>query len=385
MGIPAEQLRQRQRLLRELRRLIALNGHADFLFGPILLPDPKYFPDEWRPDLAGARAMLDRLMAWARLRSTPTLLRHENDPTWSTDDDEDYVPPHKAAAWFAGANELGTYLFGVKTEQLSEPETLAGILAHETAHAWRFHRDVMESERELEESLTDLTTVFLGFGVLSANIASLASAELQADGYLSRLALSFTLGVQLTLRSDETERGTVLDALGPDQRVIVREIRELYLRDRDGLIAELGLPRESEWQRPAPLTVPPPAVLSRRAPGRDVVFRVRAPPLLAFAVGAAGLGFLCAMASMWWWWLALPFVATPLALLVKRDRCSGPECGQALPTGARTCRACGGQVVGRIGRRADHDAAERDFLSSDADERSAQARELVKELLGTRR
>ena len=100
-------------------------------------------------------------MAYARLGSLPTRLRHDRDPTWATDDGDDYVPPHReAAAWFAGVNEFGAYLFGVREAQLNSPLTLSGILAHETAHAWRFRRDIMHATRSVEEGLTDLTTVF---------------------------------------------------------------------------------------------------------------------------------------------------------------------------------------------------------------------------------
>jgi hypothetical protein len=185
MALPARQLEQRARLLEELSDLLKLAGHGDFLFGPILRPTPDFFPDDWRPDLAGARALFARLMAYARLHGIPTLLRDDGDPTWQRDVDVDATLHRNAAAWFAGANDLGTYLFGVKERQLEHADSFAGIFAHETAQAWRFRHDVTHSSQSVEEGLTDLTTVFLGFGVLTANIAWRADEEVARLVYLS--------------------------------------------------------------------------------------------------------------------------------------------------------------------------------------------------------
>lgn len=382
MTLPAQQLDERERLLDELAELIALMGYGDFLFGPIVLPNEKHFPDEWRPDLAGARLMLARLMAYARLGKIPVRFRDDSDPTWQTDDGDDFVPPHRdAAAWFAGANEFGTYLFGVRVAQLADPMQLAGILAHEAAHAWRFRRDIMDSSTAKEERLTDLSTVFLGFGVLRANISSLANDDLKRRGYLATFPLCFALGVQLALRNDDTLQREVEAALGTDQRVMVREIRDLYARDRNALIARLRLPGESEWVRPAPAHSPPPAKLAVSAkPGRDIVFRVRARPVAAFAAVSSVLGGLCALSAMAWWPLALPVFVTPLSLLVRRDRCSGAECGHVLPANIATCPSCGGRVVGRIKRVEDRDEAERAYLAT-SDPLANQARDLVRDLL----
>jgi hypothetical protein len=114
--------------------------------------------------------------------------------------------------------------------------------------------------------------------------------------------------------------------------------------------------------------------------GRDLVFRVRAPPYAAFAAASAFAGAVFALATATWWPLALPLVLTPLARAWKRDTCSGHDCGKVLPANAATCPHCGGQVRGRIHSLRERDAAERESLEADGDV-SAKAKALAQSLL----
>ncbi|MDX2015146.1 MAG: hypothetical protein SFW67_33445 [Myxococcaceae bacterium] len=71
-----------EQVLDELATLLATNGLGDFVFGPVLTPDPTFFPDAWRGDLPSAEAMLRRLLAYARLGSLPFVLWRFDDPRW---------------------------------------------------------------------------------------------------------------------------------------------------------------------------------------------------------------------------------------------------------------------------------------------------------------
>lgn len=59
----------------ELAELAVAMGPTWLLDAPILLPRPADFPDQWRPDLAGAELMLERLLSLAGLASCPSPLR----------------------------------------------------------------------------------------------------------------------------------------------------------------------------------------------------------------------------------------------------------------------------------------------------------------------
>ncbi len=364
-----------ERLLDDLAQLIATNGLSDFVHAPILLPTPEFFPDAWRADLRSAEVMLRRLMAHARLSALPFTLHLDTDPEWTAD--EVYEPAHEdAAAFFGGVNEFGTYLFGVRADQLENPMSLAGVLAHETAHAWRFRRDITQTHDATEERLTDLSSLFLGFGVLSCAIAHRNDSSLSKRGYLPLQTVAAGLGVQLALRNDAREWRLIEEQLSVDARVMVDEVRTRWLGQRPQLLARLGLPPESTWTKKAAPALPARWEPKARA-SKDIVFRVNQPPVLLVTIGFVALGGLIALAN-WTWWPMLLVLLSPLGFLVRRDLCSG--CGNVL--GARVgCAHCGGDVVGRIKRRSDHRAAEQAWLADEGDEQASAAKSIALSLL----
>ena len=114
-----------------------------------------------------------------------------------------------AAAWFAGIRG-GTCLFGAEAGKLTDPLGLVAAMAHEVAHAFRRSHRLEHREHDLEERLTDVTTVYLGFGVLTTaasartitahhdNLGS--SYGHQRQGYLAPHEMAFLLASQLQLR-----------------------------------------------------------------------------------------------------------------------------------------------------------------------------------------
>ena len=51
-------------LLAELGRLVRRCGADAFEHGPIILPVPEAFPDEWTPDLAGVERVTQRILGY---------------------------------------------------------------------------------------------------------------------------------------------------------------------------------------------------------------------------------------------------------------------------------------------------------------------------------
>lgn len=81
------------------------------------------------------------------------------------------------------------------------------------AHTWREVHGLTTADRDIEERLTDLTTVYLGFGLLTTNGAYLYRAggvyegtkaytqwSHTRGGYLGPEAMSFLLAVQVKAR-----------------------------------------------------------------------------------------------------------------------------------------------------------------------------------------
>lgn len=208
-------------LLAELREIMAARGAETFLTTPILEPSSRDFPDEFQPNEQGVRALLRRILDCAGLKDL-----HVELDTFSQPDEvraldargEAKAWGHEgAAAWFAGID--GTECrFGIAEERIREPAILVGTLCHEVAHAWRHFHQIRTADGELEERLTDVTTVYLGFGLLTTNGAYVyrQSGELTGGvsngsiavtrwmhsraGYLSPEAMSFLLAAQVKAR-----------------------------------------------------------------------------------------------------------------------------------------------------------------------------------------
>ncbi len=263
-------------LVEQTARLIRECGPEPFVSSVILEPSRSCFPDRWTPDTEGVRTLVLRLLSYAQLTHLDARVELFSSPAWQ-------APAlgglpgvrtmHKqgAAALFAGILDDVCY-FGVDEAQLEEPGALVGVLSHEVTHAWRAARGVVEQDRKLEELLTDMTTVYLGFGVLTANAAY--RYEAQGDirrmewrhsraGYLPPEAMCYLLAVQSVVRGGK-ER-TVRKHLQANQAAFYQAAFRTI--DREAMLASLALPAEDEWP---PLRDPEPAILKPRlSPGQQ--------------------------------------------------------------------------------------------------------------------
>jgi hypothetical protein len=253
-------------LIARLATFIERGGAEPFLAAPILEPTHRCFPDRWTPDAEGARTLLVRLMNYARLPDLDVSVQLFSQQSWA--------PAHLldataiadqaragAAALFAGIHE-GVGYFGVDVHQLDDPQRLVGILAHETAHAWRRLKGIEDDDLATEEKLTDLTTVSLGFGVMTVNASYVyrSSGGLRYTqwsharaGYLSPQAMSFLLAAQVVARNQDHRR--IQKMLEPNQRAYFEAACEAL--DREALIEALKLGRSSDWPAPWPATAGP--------------------------------------------------------------------------------------------------------------------------------
>jgi hypothetical protein len=206
----------REWLLRELRELIAQQPEP-FLNAPILEPTPRWFPDAFEANEQGIGVLLLRILCYAGLEKLDVQVDTFSQPDEVREIDERGEAKswgHEgAAAWFAGIAE-GRCHFGVAVERIGDPEMLVASLCHEVAHAWRHVHGLDEADRDLEERLTDLTTVHLGFGLLTTNAAyryrsgteerglrSYTRWSHTRSGYLPPEAMSYLLAIQVKARA----------------------------------------------------------------------------------------------------------------------------------------------------------------------------------------
>ncbi|MEO7091598.1 MAG: hypothetical protein ABI175_00015, partial [Polyangiales bacterium] len=204
---------EREWLWAALQTLIDARGEEQFLTAPILLPTDEHFPDRWTPDEQGVARLAKRLLAHVGLGQLGVDVRVFTDPTEVREvglDGKAASTSHVgAAAWFAGIHG-GVCEFGAESDQLEDPVGIVGAMAHEIGHAFRRSHRIEHRDRDIEEKLTDVTTIYLGFGVLTTaasarfltrhhdNLGS--SYAHKRQGYLAWDAMAFMLASQLQLR-----------------------------------------------------------------------------------------------------------------------------------------------------------------------------------------
>lgn len=372
-------------LIDELATLMAAVGWERLVSAPILEPTPEWFPDRWSADAAGVRRLARRLLRYAgleRLGVQVSLFHGDRDVALDSYGRPAGERHHGAAAWFAGIDD-GVCSFGAEVGQLGDPLGVTAAMAHEVAHVFRRVHAVEVEDREVEERLTDLTTVLLGFGVLTTNASSrhrsaggigVHSWSHQSLGYLPPQALSFLLAVQACARglADEQQRalGRLLEA---NQRGFFEHACRCVEREHPDLAARLGVSAAATWPEGpdlrhlcAPLGEDEVDAVSAEAPvlvrqgvnlGRPV-FRIerrrtaRYAGLAALAGlgGAPLLGGLLGLSTLTSYSLAAAgVVAAALAgRRARTDHCADPDCKAVLAPGLERCPGCDGTIAGRV-------------------------------------
>jgi hypothetical protein len=393
-------------LIGALAGLVAQRGEESLVARPLVQPTSKFFPDSWSFSEEGLDRVVRRLMQFAGLGHLGIVIEVFTDEQWEERTADS--PRGNAAALFFGI-KAGSCWFGFNADSPADEEYMAGVMAHEVAHAYRLHHQIPEAEtREEEELLTDVTAVYLGFGILAANNShryrsagwndgwtSYQSWSTNQAGYLTPQAFAFLLALQVQARGVQEKR-LVTDHLEANQAACLKAALAAIEKWKEELPEKLGLTgaapapgehRLEEILRPLPKVAKPRQYEADSRFNRgDIVFRLkrRHPVRAAFLGGFAGLlaGFLVFLALEADGWKPGPIVALSLLagiagmmLLERRNRrevCSDNECEADLPPDAETCPGCAGRIVGVINSSADRlDARERYEAAQKKDESGA--------------
>lgn len=233
--------------LDRFREVLDRGGLSAFVQNPLLTPEPKWFSDQWTPDCPGVRRLILRLFDYAGLShlDAEVGIFDASSTTWLPSSLASRTVQRGAAGLYFGTVNDVAY-FGVEESELRAPESLLGVLAHEVTHAWRRHGALEAEDRAVEEELTDLTSIVLGFGILTTNTAyqyeagadmhgaaSVLKWQHSTRGYLSVELMSWLLAAYVLARGDDEAR--VRGFLGNTQR-------ELFDRARVALL-DVDLPK----------------------------------------------------------------------------------------------------------------------------------------------
>jgi hypothetical protein len=247
---------EREHLLDALAELIDDRGWQHFVTAPVVRPQAKYFPDPWSPDAAGVWRLARRFLRYAdlpRLDASVELFDEGREPDLGYGHSTRHAG---AAAWFAGIED-GLCHFGANVDQLDDPAGITAAMAHECSHAFRCAHDLMVEDLDVEEQLTDLTTVYLGFGILILNAAArhrswnpggqvtAGAYSFQSLGYLSPQALAFLLAAQLRVRGASI--GAIRGDLETNQASYLARADAWLAKHAPDLAERLGVPEPTQW------------------------------------------------------------------------------------------------------------------------------------------
>ena len=244
----------REWLLASLADLLSRTRRGPFLDAPLIEATDQWFPDPWTGDPEGVGAICVRLLDYAGLEQLRVRVEVAPErPRWGGVVGAMAEHREGPPAWFAGIEE-GICHIGCTRDDLGEPEVLVAHLGHEVAHAWRRSHGLEVPDRDVEERLTDLSTVYLGFGLFTVNASwrdrswsdgSVQWTRRSESGYLSAPQMSFLLAAQAVARElGWWDRRWIARRLEANQAGFFRAAVRHLIRPRGCLRWRLGLPSD---------------------------------------------------------------------------------------------------------------------------------------------
>jgi hypothetical protein len=356
-------------LTTEMAALIERAGLDSYVAAPLVEATDQWFPDEWHPDEHGVARLAKRVFEHAGLSDVEIA----TELTKNTGE-------RGIVATQVDANLVR---LDVDPEFLTDPLTVIAHLVTLAAVVFRVRHELEDPDHDTERRLIDLTTIYLGFGILTTNAAYRyrASGEMRGNTAITRWShdvqgalpadlMAYALAMQVVARdSSPAELRAVKRQLETNQADVFEEACR-YLKT-DYVVLALDLPSRSKW--PARREPPAKSKLPRRKQPEIPAAIVKTPtyfghnkdlPVLRheqtrtielgfgmlFVSGMGSIPLLvtgngAAAAALW--------VGTTIAGFVgghrmRRDICVGRGCGAKLAKDVERCPRCAGTIVGRM-------------------------------------
>lgn len=390
----------REAMLKTVSSILARRGPDALLRSPLLAPIPDHFPDPWHGDVMSARRVVRRLAHYAGL----DVQRVRVHP-WRADADGNLpaggpTGRGEGNVWFRQRDAEGVLHFGLDVQQLRDAEATGSASARAVAHAWLAEggEPVRVSAERLPLAI-DITTVLLGFGVLTTQ-AAIAHKTGPSSGMSSQrkttrlgvagpIRMAWLLALHATLRGlGPRGQGQVAGLLNPNPATFYRASLDQLAPQSDALCERLRLPAEAARPPQHPIEtftgpLPEPESLpedDETEPVEDPVrgmnvgrpvFRIQKTMAVNlarfFGLGTMVLGGFASravadagldMAQVTVTGLGLAVVGGLVGRFIPDHRCSEAKCGQRLPREATVCPRCGGTLAGTIAKATERLAAE---------------------------
>jgi hypothetical protein len=155
-------------------RLSLALGRSRMLDAEVILPTAEHFPDYYDGTEETLEALFGRLCGYMRVDRASIELEVLPDetaelrellPFWRSNSE-------RCAGLFIHPENSSRMVIAVHGAKLKDPLVLVATLAHELSHAVLLGGKLVNRNEADMEPLTDLLTVFLGFGVFTANTAA---------------------------------------------------------------------------------------------------------------------------------------------------------------------------------------------------------------------
>jgi hypothetical protein len=220
--------------------LASLLGRNRMLEAKVVLPLPEHFPDHYDGTPETVEGLFRRVCGYMRVDRNEIDLEvfpddswelHEVLPSWS-------YHSQGAAGLYTRNQATSRMVVALQSSQLKDPLRAVATLAHELGHVILLGGRLIEHDVPNMEPLTDLLTVFLGFGVFTSTAAARLKKfqddrnygwSMHRQGYLPEIVYGYALARFATERG-ETQPGWV-DHLSVNVKTYYKQSRR-WLRDK---------------------------------------------------------------------------------------------------------------------------------------------------------
>jgi len=201
------------------RRLEKLLGRRRMLDARVILPTAEDFPDTYDRDPASAQKLFHRVCGYMQVDPRKVELEIFSD---ETEELREMLPywhgKHARCAGLYTQHAMAEHASGkhmmvaVRSTQLQDPLALIATLAHELGHVILLGGGLMDPKTPDHEPMTDLLTVYLGFGIFtSASAARFTQFQnerhigwsMQRLGYLPEEVFGYALAKFAAERAEE--------------------------------------------------------------------------------------------------------------------------------------------------------------------------------------
>ncbi len=152
-------------------RLSRMLGRERMLQARVVLPDSEHFPDPYDKTPATAEKMFSRICEYLKVD------RGRIDLEFFPDEAEELgkLLPYWAngqggcAGLYVHPDSTENMCVALRQSQMEDPLSLVAVIAHELGHVILLGHRLLDPNTKDMEPMTDLLTVFLGFGIFNGN------------------------------------------------------------------------------------------------------------------------------------------------------------------------------------------------------------------------